>query len=237
MYLEKLRNKLRLIYIGVSIVLAVFCGVASATIWDAVPTWIIILCMAIVIIILAVSINVYWNMQFMESVRLLFPVLDRDPDQFIVDFEELTSGKHVRKMAAVTYYNNMGTAYARKKCFREALSYYEKVNTKKLKGALPIAVYWSNVALMHFYLKETDKALSICEEKQTYFGKYPLGTECKNAPGLPCSLARLEATRLVAVGEYEAAETLLKQIRTYTVKQVLLDDLNELEAEMNEKRS
>lgn len=237
MYLEKLRNKLRLWYWVIWLTIAFVLGIAGATIWEDIPSWKLIASMVIPIVLSSIGINAYWNHQFIEAIQLLIPVLERDPDQFIADFEELTCGKHVRKMVAGTYYNNMGTAYARKKCYREALSYYDKVNTKKLRSPEAKAVYWGNVALMHFYLKETDKALTIWEEKQAVFQRFPLGKECKLSPDLPLLVAHLEIRRLLTLGELEQAENRLNQLKEYAVKPSALDICAELEEQLVQKQN
>lgn len=237
MRLEKLRKRLRIGYFVFWMVVSFLMGIISALFFEEPFTWKVIAALIVPVFLSALGINYYWNQQFVESVRLLFPVLDRDPDQFIADFEELTAGKHTRKIVASTYYNNMGTAYARKKCYREALTYYNKVNTRKLPGAEGKAVYWGNVALMRFLLEENEQALAILQEYASVFQRFPLGTECKNAPDLPLLVARLEIHRQMALGNWEEAETLLRHLREYAVKPIIQEGCDELEQLLAKKRS
>lgn len=234
MYLEKLRKKLRLLYISFTMVLAVAVGVASATIWDDIPEWKILTCIAIVIFILAMGINVYWNKQFMESVQLLLPVLDRDPDQFMEDFEELTSGKHVRRQINWVYHFNMGTAYCRKKLYREALSYYGKVDVKRVRGRLNKAIYWADLALIHFELEEYDKALDILNRQFRLLDKYPLDN--KVSPQLGFLIGELGVFQHIALGLASTAQELLEELLPYAVTPYQKETCEELAALIAEKQ-
>lgn len=162
--MKKRKNTIGIVYwvilIAGSILLALYCltqSVPKNMIFRYVTIWLLLL--------LAGAILAFFLPYGKEGKKLdaLMPLLDSDPDRYIREltaFLENTSSGMIYQVGLL----NLAVAWCRKRDHKKAQDILKQVQP----GSLSLAnksVYWSALALTHFYLGNTEEGMHIVDKQ------------------------------------------------------------------------
>lgn len=167
----------------------------------------IVIVWLIFIFLIICNINLLWNRSMFKKVSSLSSILseDHDPDRYIAEINALLEGTKSEQFRQIRLLN-LGAAYCDKEDYRMAKELLMQVETSKL-APINQTVYWIDLALVHFYLKENQEACAIMEQQKDAF------SELKDHQTLGGSLALLTISEQLAMGNAAEAKKLLDDLR------------------------
>lgn len=175
-----------------------------------------------IIIILALVINITWQIRFQKKIKNLLIILEEenDPDRFIYENNVLLKRvKHPYNIAIISI--NISAGYSAKKDYIKAKEVLLGIPFKGLKGANKV-VYYINLAYYDFKLGEYEEAINVMDEHKNEFKLFE-----KN-PILGKHIKLNTVFYLQAKSENEKAEILLEELKKEITDKRFMRELEEL---------
>ncbi|MEY8353413.1 hypothetical protein AALB39_08645 [Lachnospiraceae bacterium 54-53] len=204
--MEKNKSKIRIgFWIVLIIISALFGGIMAALDLNDSIKKILTAAFLCAAALTSVTIDLMWYREFNKKLRSLHPILlqEHNPDHYISEINSLLTGIKSPQVRSVLLLN-LSAAYCEKKEYYTAKDLLLQINPRKLTGINKF-VYWADLAYVHFYLQENEKAILILDQQKTPFSK--LG----NNSHLGGLLSILSIFRKLGEGDQPGARQLLEQ--------------------------
>lgn len=131
---------------------------------------------AVIIVIGAVLVNVFYNIFYQNKIQKIAKLLgEGKPQEYIDGMEALlktTKGENLRNVLTL----NLAAGYVEIKRFDTAIPMLEELAGKNLKGSVVNVAYRINLCMSYFETGQYEKAMALYNESRTFFEKYRNGT-------------------------------------------------------------
>lgn len=189
---------MRMLYVFVLLLIAILLGAGKILGENSqILFYLVILVMGV-----GVAYYAYWFKKFAQKVNSLMPLIESDPDTYIVETEKLLQGKrpnNIRSMLTM----NIAVAYMEKDDFVTAKQKLKSINGGALKKANG-AVYFLNLAYVLIHLGENQDALEIIKKYKKRFLGLPMGGN------LPRLIAFVQIFEAIQDGKWDEAVEQMK---------------------------
>lgn len=193
--MEKNKKKIRVIYWAIIILGSLILGIVTAALeWNDFMRKVTFISWVSIMGIGAFAINLAWGMEFTQKLNKINLILneERDPDRYILELNALMEGKRSFQLRQL-HLINLGAAYSQKEDYEKAKSLLLKARAPKI--GINKVIYWADLAMVYFYLKEDEAACAIIEAQKDNFEKF------KDHKQVGGTLAVLSLFHLAAMGE------------------------------------
>lgn len=204
----KNKKKIRIAFWVAAVTLSALLGVATEAleISDSAKNVLLIVWLGSMAAV-SVAIDLLWYRSFNQRLKALQPILlkERDPDRYIQEISALLEGKKSPQLRGVLLIN-LSAAYCEKKEYDTAKTLLLQIDPKKLAGINRLA-YWADLAYVHFYLHEDERACAALARQEKELLKFA------DHPHLGGLIAILSVFKKLAEGDKPGAKALLEQAR------------------------
>lgn len=151
------------------------------------------------LILVAMLINIFWQLRFQKRVSALLGILtkEQDPQRFIAETTAMLERVRSPYNLALLYIN-LSVGYAYLKRFDEAKRTLLEAPSNKLKGLMGIT-YYLNLTYYCFRLEQQSEALDLWQAHEQEFSRF------ESNPHLAGTIALTRVYALLAQGEKEQA--------------------------------
>lgn len=170
---------------------------------------------AIVVVLGALAINIFYNLYYMAKMKKLLPLLyGGEPRRYIAGMEALiktAKGKTLRNTLEL----NLAAGYMEEKDYGTAISLLEAVEPRQLRVDSARVVWAINLCESYFLAGQREKAQALYDSTRPLFAKFRTG---KLYGG---SIAIVDVLEEISLGEFEQAKILLDKAKS-TYKEAYL---------------
>lgn len=226
--MKKNRKKIRCIYWIILILVSMALGIGRAALELSDFTVKIIMGVWLaVVVVSSITIDCLWYREFNGKLKEINLILDEqgDPEKYIIELNALMEGKHSSQIRQL-HLINLGAAHILKRDYEKAKSLLLQAKPPKF-GKINQVIYWADLALVHFYLKEEQSAYAIIAAQKNSFEQF------KNNKQIGDILAILSIFQLVTMGEKEKAKQQLDKARKQWESPRNMSDFTHLESLIN----
>ncbi|WP_077611913.1 hypothetical protein [Clostridium sp. Marseille-P2415] len=170
--MEKNKRRIRIVFWIAVIIVSASLGVFTAAFdLNASAKKVLIVIYLSIVALTSIAIDLMWYRKFNQKLRSLQSVLlqEHDADRYISEINALLMGKKSPQICSILKLN-LCAAYCEKKDYSTAKELLLQINPRKLAGINKF-VYWADLAYVHFYLHEDEKAVLILTQQKTPFSK------------------------------------------------------------------
>lgn len=175
----------------------------------------------------SMTLNLLWYREISQKLNKINLILNEqcDPDQYIAELNALMEGKRSFQLRQI-HLINLGAAYIQKEDYEKAKSLLLQVKPSRI-GKINKVIYWADLALAYFYLKEEQLACAIMEAQKNNFQQF------KDDKQVGETLAILAIFQLLTTGEKEKAKQQLAEARKQWESPRSMNDFAHLESLIN----
>lgn len=124
---------------------------------------------AVVFVVGAVCINVFYNLFYQQKMRKIAALLDAGKlNEYITEIEKLlqnAKGKNLRNILKL----NLSAGYIEAKQYDIAINILEELSSQHLSGSTIQMVHRLNLCMSYFYTAQYEKAMKLYQESQKIF--------------------------------------------------------------------